>query len=55
MTQPSEFGGHPGTIQPEPHPLTAIEEARLMRKVKSTDPTDTIDAARTREVKGEQA
>lgn len=29
----TEFGGQPGRIQPLPHPLTAAEEARLMRAV----------------------
>lgn len=54
MTQPSEMGGYPGTIQPEPHQLTAAEEARLMRRVNPADPGDSIEAAREREVKGEQ-
>lgn len=53
MTGPSEFGGYPGTIQPEPHPLTAVEEARLMRRVDPADSGDSIDAARQREVEGE--
>lgn len=53
MTQASEYGGQPGTIQPEPHQLTAAEEARLMRRVDSTDPTDSIEKARDREVRGE--
>ncbi len=53
MAQPSEFGGYPGTIQPEPHPLTAAERARLERRVKSDDAGDTVDAARVREVEGE--
>lgn len=54
MNQPSEFGGYPGTIQPEPHPLSSIEEARLMRRVDPADPGDNIDAARDREVHGEE-
>lgn len=29
----SEFGGHPGRIQPLPHELDAREEARLMRAI----------------------
>lgn len=52
MTQPSEYGGDPGTIQPEPHPLSAIEEARLMRRVNPADATDSIEAARERETNG---
>jgi hypothetical protein len=54
MTEPSEYGGHPGTIQPEPHKLTSAEEARLMRRVNPNDPTDSIEKARDREVRGEQ-
>jgi hypothetical protein len=53
MTQASEYGGVPGTIQPEPHSLTAIEEARLMRRVNPEDAGDSIEAARERETKGE--
>jgi hypothetical protein len=53
MSDPSEYGGYPGTIQPEPHKLTSIEEARLMRRVNPTDPGDSIEAARQREVSGE--
>lgn len=51
--EPSEYGGYAGTIQPEPHKLTAIEEARLMRRVSPSDPADTIEAARERELRGE--
>ena len=51
---PSEFGGHPGTIQPEPHPLTNAEQARLERRVDPADATDDVDAARGREVSGER-
>lgn len=52
MTRPqdeSEFGGAPGMIQPPPHKLTAVEQARLERKLNPADPEDTIDAARARE------
>lgn len=52
--QPSEFGGYPGTIQPEPHKLTAAEQARLERRVDPADPADSVEAARERETKGEQ-
>jgi hypothetical protein len=55
MTQadkPSEFGGYPGTIQPPPHELTSAEQARLERKTNPADPSDTIEAAREREVNG---
>ncbi len=52
-SEPSEFGGVPGTIQPEPHQLTSVERARLERKVDPADPTDTVEAARVREVEGE--
>lgn len=54
MTEPSEFGGYPGTIQPEPHPLTAIERARLERRVDPADASDSVEAARVREVEGEE-
>jgi hypothetical protein len=54
MTAPSEFGGMSGLIQPEPHQLTSEEEARLMRRVDPADATDSIEAAREREVKGEE-
>lgn len=47
--EPSEFGGHPGPIQPEPHPLTNAELARLERRVNPADPTDSVEAARVRE------
>lgn len=50
--QPSEFGGYPGTIQPEPHELTNAERARLERKTNPADPSDTVEAAREREVNG---
>jgi hypothetical protein len=53
MTEPSEYGGYPGPIQPEPHQLTAAEEARLMRRVNPTDPGDSVEAARERETTGE--
>lgn len=53
MTEPSEFGGYPGTIQPEPHELTAAERARLERRVNPSDATDSVEAARDREVNGE--
>lgn len=52
MTQPSEFGGYSGSIQPEPHKLTAIEEARLQRRVDPANPGDSVEAAREREVTG---
>ena len=53
INDPSEYGGYPGTIQPEPHQLTAAEEARLMRRVNPADATDSIEKAREREVRGE--
>lgn len=54
MTQPrpadeSEFGGAPGMIQPPPHKLTAVEQARLERKTNPADPSDSVEAARARE------
>lgn len=52
MTSPkqdSEFGGAPGPIQPPPHELTAAEQARLIRRLSTTDASDTIEAARARE------
>jgi hypothetical protein len=48
QNEPSEYGGQPGLIQPEPHKLTAIEEARLMRSVDPGDPDDSVEAARLR-------
>jgi hypothetical protein len=54
VTEPSEYGGYPGSIQPEPHQLTAAEEARLMRRVNPADAGDSIEKAREREVLGEQ-
>lgn len=51
--QASEFGGVSGLIQPEPHPLTAAEEARLQRRVDPADPGDNVEAARVRETEGE--
>jgi hypothetical protein len=54
MTEPSEFGGYPGTIQPEPHQLTNAELARLERRIDPADPGDNVDAARVREVEGEE-
>lgn len=51
MTQanaPSEFGGYPGPIQPEPHELTAAEQARLERQVNPASPSDSVEAARER-------
>lgn len=38
----SEFGGHAGRVQPLPHPLTNVEQARLER---ATDPTDLLATA----------
>lgn len=55
MTQskePSEFGGYAGTIQPPPHELTSVEQARLERKINPADPSDSVEAAREREVNG---
>lgn len=52
MTRPrdeSEFGGAPGMIQPPPHKLTGIEQARLERKLDPADPNDTVEAASIRE------
>ena len=53
MTQstnaPSEFGGHPGVTQPEPHKLTNVEQLRLERKTNPADPSDSVEAARARE------
>lgn len=56
MSQPtnaSEYGGVPGSIQPEPHPLTAVEQARLERRLNPADEGDNVEAARQREVTGE--
>lgn len=53
MTQASEFGGVPGSIQPEPHELTNIEQARLERRVNPADAGDSVEAARERETNGE--
>lgn len=50
---PSEFGGVPGPIQPEPHQLTAAERARLERRVDAADAEDNVEAARAREAAGE--
>lgn len=47
----SEFGGVPGMVQPEPHQLSSVEEARLMRMVDPADANDSVEAARER---GEQ-
>lgn len=54
MTAPSEFGGYPGPIQPEPHKLTSVEQARLERRVDPADGGDNVDAAREREVTHEE-
>jgi hypothetical protein len=45
---PSEFGGGAGLIHPEPHTLTAIEEARVMRSLDPADEDDNEEAARER-------
>jgi hypothetical protein len=45
---PGEFSGDPGLIQPEPHTLTAIEEARVMRALDPADGDDNLEAARER-------
>ena len=50
--KPSEYGGVSGSIQPPPHELTSAEQARLERKIDPADPSDTIEAAREREVNG---
>lgn len=52
MTRPadeSEFGGAPGRIQPPPHELTGVEQARLERATNPEDPTDSAEAVRARE------
>jgi hypothetical protein len=49
----SEFGGDPGSIQPEPHQLTSVERARLERRVHSWDEGDSVEAARERELLGD--
>jgi hypothetical protein len=51
--EPSEYGGYAGSIQPEPHELTSIEKARLIRRTNPSDASDTVDAARDRELRGE--
>lgn len=43
----SEFGGHEGRVQPLPHPLTNVEQARLER---ATDPTDVLGSADTQRI-----
>lgn len=48
-SEPSEFGGYPGPIQPPPHELTNAELARLERKVDPANASDTVEAARARE------
>jgi hypothetical protein len=45
----SEFGGVPGPIQPEPHPLTAAEQARVERNVEDNERRpDSFEASRER-------
>ena len=51
MTQadaPSEFGGYPGLVQPEPHQLNSVEQARLERALEPADPDDSVEADRAR-------
>ena len=48
MGQPSEFGGYPGMIQPEPHQLTAAEKARVERAVDPGNDEDSEELARER-------
>lgn len=47
--EPSEFGGHPGLVQPPPHQLTNVEQLRLERALNPADPDDNIEAAMERE------
>lgn len=42
----SEFGGHSGRVQPLPHPLTNVEQARLERATETTDPLGSADTQR---------
>jgi hypothetical protein len=44
----SEFGGDDGSIQPDPHPLSSVEQARLDRMLDPADADDTVDDARVR-------
>jgi len=44
----SEFGGDDGSIQPDPHPLSSVEQARLDRMLDPADASDTVDEARRR-------
>lgn len=48
QSEPSEYGGYAGQIQPEPHQLTPAEQARLERLVDPADASDNIDAVRVR-------
>jgi hypothetical protein len=45
---PSEFGGAPGLVQPEPHTLTSVEQARLERQTNPASTSDSVEAARER-------
>lgn len=45
---PSEFGGHGGEIEPEPHPLTSAEKLRLAFRSEPTDPETNPDDLRVK-------
>lgn len=49
--KPSEFGGVPGLVAPQPHDvqISAYEQARLQRAVDPADATDTPELALARE------
>jgi hypothetical protein len=49
--KPSEFGGVPGLVAPQPHDISssAYEQARLQRAVDPADSTDSVELALARE------
>lgn len=50
---PSEFGGGPGKVFGDGHPLTPAEEMRLARATDPTSPSDDAAAALIREWESE--
>ena len=47
---PSEFGGVPGLVAPLPHEATNVDLLRWERATEASDPTDTAEKARLREL-----
>lgn len=54
MSEPSEFGGVPGEVQPPPHELESSEQAKLERRVNPGSVNDSVEAQRLKAQGGQK-